>query len=309
MFISMGSFAANQGVKVKIDGVTLKTDVPAQVVNGRTLVPLRALFEEYGLEVYWEQKPQIITCYNYGDRGVSMKLGLNSNMAMVNEELRYLDQPPIAINGRTMVPLRFISEVLGSDVSWNQKTKTVNITKKPIQVIGVKDYEKAFKEFLYDGGLHNELKKAYKTNDFPLTNNLVFSFYDIDKDGVPELVMTFNTGFSVQRAIFEYRNGKINSLYNELKKTEESGATTIYHTFYHDPIKKELYSRSNQKYTDWVERYTKQNGFKRIYEDSSVGGGETKYYDSNFNIRNIKELKMQPFHNINYHDEGHYEPI
>lgn len=298
MFVSVGAFASQDEIKVNIDGVNVKTDVPAQVVNGRTLVPLRVIFEKYGIQVNWHQEAQIIEANKSGDSIVEMKLGLNSNMAMINNELRYLDQPPISINGRTMVPLRFISETLGSDVSWNQQTKTVNISKAPINIKEAKNYEKAFTDFLYKGDLHKILQKSY--NNFFLTNDLAFSFFDVDKDGIPELLLIFETGHSQQRAIFEFKNGKIKTLFNELRETEDYGANHIYHEFYHDPLKKELYSMGVEKYTFWAERYTKQNGFRWVFEDSSVGGGEIIYHDHNFNEKNIKPLYMQPYYNIDF---------
>ena len=57
-----------------------------------------------------------------------IKLTIGSKTAYVNGEPKELLQAPVAINGTTMVPVRFISEAFGYNVGWNQTTKTVTIT-------------------------------------------------------------------------------------------------------------------------------------------------------------------------------------
>jgi hypothetical protein len=97
---------------------------PAQV-EGRVLVPLRSVFEALGATVSFDAETQNV----FATRGnTEMQLTLGSTQASVNGETRTLDVPAQARFGRTLVPLRFVSEALGADVSWNDAQRTVFIT-------------------------------------------------------------------------------------------------------------------------------------------------------------------------------------
>lgn len=86
-----------------------------EIVEGRTLVPLRAIFEELGAEVHYENASKKISASN-GTRTITLTVG--SRHAYVNSSHSLLDVPAQIKDGRTLVPLRFISESFGSDVSW-----------------------------------------------------------------------------------------------------------------------------------------------------------------------------------------------
>ncbi len=258
------------------------------------------------MEMDWDSENKIAAAYipDY-DEGDSLEitLGIDSNIVVINQSLKYLDQEPMIIKGRVMVPLRFISEALGSDVSWDQQSNTINIKKGPIKVQQEKDYEIAFTNFIYNGQLDQILREAYGGSNPPTHSYMAFSFYDIDRDGIPELLLTYDTGFSDQMVICEFNNGEVDLLYSGIGEIEEVGATMIRSSFYHDPIKKQLYFMATERYTISLFRYTKERRFEGIYEDSSAGGGETIYYESTFNNKNIKELKMQDFINLDYFAE------
>ena len=53
--LSMTSFASDS-IKVKLDGKTISFDVEPQIVEGRTMVPLRAIFEAMGAEIEWDEE-------------------------------------------------------------------------------------------------------------------------------------------------------------------------------------------------------------------------------------------------------------
>ena len=95
------------------------------VENGRTLVPLRAIFESLGAEVDWDSKTQTIVGTK-GDTTVTLVVG--NTTATVNDNVVELDVPPKIINDRALVPARFIAESLNCFVGWQEKTKTVYIT-------------------------------------------------------------------------------------------------------------------------------------------------------------------------------------
>lgn len=118
--------------KPDIVTVTLNGDVlqfPTQdpvIVDNRTLVPMRTIFEALGARVDWidENGTQKIIA-NTSDKNISMTI--NSSEFFVNGESRTLDVPAQLMNDKTMVPLRAISESLGCSVEWEQETKTVII--------------------------------------------------------------------------------------------------------------------------------------------------------------------------------------
>lgn len=124
---SMSSVAlADANITVLINSLKLKTDVAPQIVNDRTMVPLRAIAENMGAEVIWNNNSRIVTI---NSKQSTIILTFNSNTALVNDREVKLDQPVTIMKDRTMVPLRFISENLGANVKWNNNTRTVVIEK------------------------------------------------------------------------------------------------------------------------------------------------------------------------------------
>jgi len=122
--ISVGSYADDE-VKILINNQNLVADVPAQIIDGRTLVPLRAIFEALGIEVSWNGENQMIT----GTKGDTViKLQVGNQKATVNGAEMEISVPPKIINGRSMVPVRFISESVGAKVDWDGETRSVYVT-------------------------------------------------------------------------------------------------------------------------------------------------------------------------------------
>ncbi|ERN52059.1 copper amine oxidase N-terminal domain-containing protein [Alkalihalophilus marmarensis] len=112
-----------------------------QAVDNRVLVPLRSIFEEIGATVQWDQQTNKITAKK-DNRTVI--LFVDSRHTYVNGTHHLIDVPAKAINGRTLVPLRFISESFGGNVHWNSasyqaiiqmadKTIVVNVVKPAVR--------------------------------------------------------------------------------------------------------------------------------------------------------------------------------
>lgn len=112
-------------ITIVIDGVPLSTDQPPVAVNGRTLVPMRAIFEAFEATIHWDQKTKVVTAKK-GDTTIILKLG--SKLATINNKPVTLDVPGQSLNGRTLVPTRFVSEALGQEVVWNPTKRVVSIT-------------------------------------------------------------------------------------------------------------------------------------------------------------------------------------
>ena len=111
-------------IQVDVNGSPLYLNEPPTLMNGRTMVPLRGIFESLGAQVNWNASSRKITA----TKGVTdVQLGIGDNRATVNGKNVYLDAPAMIIRGSTMVPLRFVSEALGADVKWFEATQTVSI--------------------------------------------------------------------------------------------------------------------------------------------------------------------------------------
>lgn len=95
------------------------------IQNGRTLVPIRAIVEAMGGTVNWDGETQTALLEYNGD---AITLTIGSNTAYLNENENTLDTTPAVINGRTMLPIRFIAESFGFDVDWDEDTKTITIS-------------------------------------------------------------------------------------------------------------------------------------------------------------------------------------
>lgn len=110
--------------RVTVNQQQLDFDVVPVIKNGRTLVPLRAIFERLGAVVTWDAKSKTIKAEK-DSTTVILKIG--STSALVNGKKVTLDVPAEISKGRTLVPIRFISESFGAQVSWNQQLRLVKI--------------------------------------------------------------------------------------------------------------------------------------------------------------------------------------
>ena len=112
-------------ISVIVNGKKLEFDQPPVLLNDRTLVPVRAIFEELGAVVMWNDVTQTALAVK-GDLQITIKIGVTVMMA--NDKEITLDVPAQLINDRTLVPLRAIAEALGNTVEWDGATQTVTIT-------------------------------------------------------------------------------------------------------------------------------------------------------------------------------------
>ena len=153
-------------VNINIDGKILKTDFKAYNVNGRTFIPIREVTENLGATVSWDNKLKSATV-NYGDK--NLVLQINSNVVYLNGKKQKIDRDSVPRfanysqprkESKTMVPIRFISETLGYDVDWDQKTSTVFIKTITVDKIDAEE-----KELIKDS---KPVKESYgnKKNEF-----------------------------------------------------------------------------------------------------------------------------------------------
>lgn len=122
---------AEENISVKLDGQQLVFDVQPQLMNGRTMVPMRKIFESLGASVVWDDATQTITSTKGKD---TIILTIGQPNIKINEQIsKELDVAPCLVDGRTLVPVRAISEALHMNVDWDDKTQTVLITSSNIE--------------------------------------------------------------------------------------------------------------------------------------------------------------------------------
>ena len=114
----------DSGVKVKVDDTLLNFDVLPVIQNGRTLVPMRAIFEALGASVEWNGETQSITAKN---KDITIQMQIGNNTITKNGQSSQIDVSPQLIGGRTMVPVRAISDCFNVLVDWNGYTQTVSL--------------------------------------------------------------------------------------------------------------------------------------------------------------------------------------
>lgn len=105
-------------------------DVPPQIIEGRTLLPIRWVAEPLGANVGWDGVEKKVTVTL---KSTTIELWIGKNIARVNGVDTPIDPNnpkvvPMIISGRTMLPVRFVAENLGCQVDWDANTKTVTIT-------------------------------------------------------------------------------------------------------------------------------------------------------------------------------------
>ena len=120
--------SAATDIRVTLNGDELTFDVAPQIIDDRTMVPMRAIFEAMGAEVEWDSDTQTITA-TQGDTIIIMQI---DNAAMsVSRQTIELDVGPMLIDGRTLVPVRAVAEGLDADVWWDAGARTVVVTSEP----------------------------------------------------------------------------------------------------------------------------------------------------------------------------------
>lgn len=109
------------GVETEIDA---RRGTAPTVQNGRTLVPIRAMIEAFGGSVAWDGASSTVSLAMDDD---TVKLVINSDIAYFNNSVHNLDSAPRIINGRTMLPIRFVAESFNLGVAWDGDTRTVTV--------------------------------------------------------------------------------------------------------------------------------------------------------------------------------------
>lgn len=118
------SLAPLSEILVRVDDAILTFDQPPVIVNDRTLVPLRGIFEALGATVEWDASTRTVSATRGETR---LSLVVDTNVINKNGTNIQIDVPAQIIGDRTMVPVRAISESLDASVNWDGATRMVLI--------------------------------------------------------------------------------------------------------------------------------------------------------------------------------------
>ena len=127
MIVGMFSISVNaeSEIKVLLDGNELAFDVPPQLINSRTMVPMRKIFEAMGATVDWNGDTQTVTATK---EDITVVMQIDNTVIKVNDENITLDVPPQLVDNRTLVPARAVAESFKAKVDWDGNAQTVIIT-------------------------------------------------------------------------------------------------------------------------------------------------------------------------------------
>lgn len=123
------ALAGEEPIRLVVDGQAVQADVPPEVVAGRVLVPLRVAAEQLGYVVSYDARARRVTLVR-GDLTVELVVGA-ARVRVIRAgraEERDLYVSARAVRGRTLVPVRFLAEILGAQVQWQPEARTVAVS-------------------------------------------------------------------------------------------------------------------------------------------------------------------------------------
>ena len=116
--------ADDSKISIYVNEKELQCDVLPFIENGRTMVPMRKIFEALDAEVNWEGTTQTITATK---NGIEITLQINNHMMKNNDGIDSLDVAPVIVENLTFVPIRAVSQSLKADVEWLEYNQSVYI--------------------------------------------------------------------------------------------------------------------------------------------------------------------------------------
>ncbi len=125
-FAALLSFIVSlaNNVTLYLDGNEVFCSPPPCIIDGRTFIPARAVFQEMGAKIDWDGEKKQVTV-DYNDIKIEMTIG--SKVSVVNGEKISSEVAPLIISDRTMIPLRFVGETLKANVFWDEKNYAAHV--------------------------------------------------------------------------------------------------------------------------------------------------------------------------------------
>lgn len=160
--------ALTEVISVKINNALIdftQYGLQPRIINDRTMVPLRSIFEALGATVKWDNSTKTVTSVR-GD--ITVKLTIGDHEMKKNDTAIALDSPAVIVDSRTLVPVRAVSEAFGCKVLWNDETKTVSIITELYKSLKTVRFDKAEQWNVHnvsDLSFGNSLKGISQNND------------------------------------------------------------------------------------------------------------------------------------------------
>ena len=195
---------ASDNISIVIDGKLINTEVwevKPFIQNNRVMVPLRTVAEALGAFVGWNNE-QNFAHVIMNDHGIKAQFILDVSHCRLNSSSISLDVSPYIKNGKTIVSLRTLAEILFCEVTWDGKTKTVIIsTAMP------KDYNSSEWEQKY-----NMWQKHNGTINSPYFKEFLFKLYTLSNSSEKEGTIALETHEGLQFTMTVSENGNVISI-------------------------------------------------------------------------------------------------
>ena len=260
LMVSVAPVFASQPIRVFVDNTQISFDVQPTVINGRAMVPLGSVLNTLGLRYQWYEKGQNI--YILDQNSMCYELTLNnteiemyevvdngsSNIWDMRELLgphnyRTIDTAPIIINGRTMVSIRFLSEVAGYDITWDNVNSIAVIHTDP-------NYYNSLASAPISDTTNNGNTAVDKEGNQLLVNDIIYDFAELNGQSyiVYAKITSIGTNNNIQLQWFEIA---------ELRWMEEEISFLDY--FKSNPSEFSLLQRSSGITFDTLQWYQAEN--------------------------------------------------
>lgn len=201
--IPVSGFAYEEANGVILNGQQIYSDVKPVIVEGRTMIPARALLEALGMKVSWNGNTGMVTGEKYGKR-----IDLTTNGNGFDRRNKYNgieifieEVPPMIIRGRTMIPVRMVSEVIGLSVGWDGYSRNVIITEPTFKPRLTLDDAYWIIKSKYPVGGEFDISFPYlpfggyaRNNNYVMGNYYVFGYRDYYNSWDFSLCVDKNTG-------------------------------------------------------------------------------------------------------------------
>lgn len=244
--------------------------VEPTIINNRTMVPMRKIFEVLGCTIDWNGETRTVTAVK---DDTIIVLQINNDKATLKtgdvEEVITLDSVPVILNNRTMVPVRFIAESLNKQVGWDKDSRTVIIVDLDSIYEKVKDevplvyelyelFEKNKNQNIYNVNIEGSLK--YTDKDDKSNNQSLSIEGDIDTVKVNDL----------SKAEIELEFVGKGEIYDALL---DSGMQEIDMEMIIDNLAGMYYSRMfvDGEYSEWIKQeYAAMDTLENVVDESNL---------------------------------------
>lgn len=292
MFIGTpGITQAEWSPAIRIDGALRTFNPPCQIVDGRTMIPLRYVIEDEALQgsVSWDDSSQTVTV-SCRDKNFEFKIG--SPTVLINGTTVTMDVSPYIYQDRTYLPLRFLAENLGGIVTWNDALGQVNIyfnkSAQSQPAVFAYYYSGGFPELQANAGLFSDVALRWFETD--ADGDLFYEYQDnyqqvlnfLDQKGIKKhasVVFMDAAGLHTLLSNPSNRANLINQLCNQVKSSNYDGVNIDFEFLaardsdYYTTFLRELKSRlgADKELSVAVMARTSSDNWANSYDYQAIG--------------------------------------